>query len=164
MKGNTTSVVQVQSIPDRAMLRARLEATRAEFHRLVDSVARGRWHDKSPTSAWTNGEVLEHLTWALEQLPEEVRRARQSKGMFNIPKWIANPGSYWITRWQARNMEPESLRRRYNAAMDATLATLETVEDSDWMLGARFYGERFYTVADLFETPAHHLAEHTAGM
>ena len=31
-------------------------------------------------------------------------------------------------------------------------------------LGARFYGERFYTVAELFETPAHHFATHTASM
>jgi hypothetical protein len=31
-------------------------------------------------------------------------------------------------------------------------------------LGADFYGEGFHTVADLFETPARHLAEHTAGL
>ncbi len=65
---------------------------------------------------------------------------------------------------QARKSDPASLRRRYDAAMDAVLAALETVPDSDWGLGARFYGERFYTVADLFATPGHHLVEHTTGM
>ena len=56
---------------------------------------------------------------------------------------------------------PAALVRRYDAAMDATLAALATVPDSDWGLGARFYGHGFYTVADLFATPGQHLAEHT---
>ena len=155
---------QAAAIPDRAQLRADLEATRAAFHRLLDAAAGARWHAKSATSAWTVGEVFEHLTWALEQLPKEIESARRGKGMFNLPKWIADPASFWIIRRQARKSDPQSLRRRYDAAMDAALAALETVPDSDWGLGARFYGHGFYTVADLFRTPAEHLAEHTAQM
>lgn len=161
MNVHATPVLQRQSIPDRTALRAELEATRAAFHRLLDSASGERWHDKSPTCAWTVGEVLVHLTWALEYLPQEVEMARQGKGMFNMPKWIADPGSYWIIRWQARKADPETLRHRYDAAMDAAIAALETVPDGDWGLGARFYGEGFYTVADLFETPGHHLVHHT---
>ncbi len=88
--------------------------------------------------------------------------ARQGKGMFNMPKWIADPGSFWMIRWQARKAGPESVRRRYDAAMDAALAALEAVPDSDWELGAPFYGHGFHTVARLFQVPAEHLAEHTA--
>lgn len=149
-------------VADRAKLRADLEATRAAFHKLVDEAAGARWHAKSQTSDWTVGEVFEHLTWALEQLPKEVESARRGKGMFNMPKWIADPGSFWITRRAARRSDPPSLHRRYDAAMDATLAALAGVPDSDWGLGARFYGHGFYTVADLFATPGQHLAEHTA--
>jgi hypothetical protein len=145
------------------MLRDRLEATRAAFHRLLDGAAGDRWDDKSSNSEWTVGEVLVHLTGALEYLPQEVASARRGKGMFNLPKWFADPASYWLTRWEARQSDPESLRRRYDAAMDATIAALETVPDTVWCLGAPFYGHGFYTVADLFETPAHHLAEHTGG-
>ena len=155
---------QATGVVDRAQLRADLEATRMAFHRLLDDAAGARWHQKSATCAWTVGEVLVHLTWALEQLPQEVTAARRGKGMFNMPKWIADPGSFWIIRRQARKSDPATLRRRYDTAMDAVLAALETVPDSDWGLGARFYGERFYTVADLFATPGRHLVEHTTGM
>jgi hypothetical protein len=161
MASHDVQVVQVQAVPNRAILRAGLESTCMEFHRVLDSVVGEKWHRKSLTCDWTMGEVLLHLTWALEQLPEEVESARRGKGMFNYPKWIANPGSYWIIHWEARNCNPETLRRRYDAATDAAIAALEKVPESDWGLGARFYGERFYTVADLFETPIHHLAEHT---
>lgn len=156
-----TLEMEVQTDIDRELIRARLESTRTAFHRLLETMTDDLWRSKSPVSDWTMGEILVHLTWALEQLPKEVEMARQGKGMFNMPKWIANPGSYWLTRWEARNCNTASLRPRYDAAMDATLAALAAVPDSDWGLGARFYGEGFYTVANLFDTPAQHLAEHT---
>lgn len=164
MAVNTLSEVRSQSIPDRNALRAQLEATRVAFHQLLDAAAGERWHHKSPTTDWTVGEVLVHLTWALEYLPEEVAKARRGKGMFNLPKWFSDAASFWIIRRQARKTTPETLRRRFDAAMDAAIAALDTVPDSDWGLGAQFYGEGFYTVTDLFESPAHHLAQHTAGM
>jgi hypothetical protein len=159
--GAAPAAAPAQAIPDRAKLRADLEATRAAFHALVDAAAGARWHDQSAAGAWTVGEVLVHLTWALEYLPKEVEMARRGKGMFNMPQWIADPGSFWIIRRQARKSDPQSLHRRYDAAMDATLAALERVPYEDWGLGARFYGHGFYTVAALVATPGQHLAEHT---
>ena len=152
--------VQVTMAVDRGVVRAELEAVRGAFHRLV-AEAGPRWHEKSATTAWTVGEVLVHLTWALEYLPKEVEMARKGKGMFNMPQWLADPASYWIIRRQARKSDPASILRRFDAAMGATLAALETVPDSDWGQGARFYGHGFYSVADLFATPGQHLAEHT---
>lgn len=161
MNESTVSTRQLHAVPDRAILRARLEEARAAFHRQLEWAAgEERWNQKSPTSEWRVGEVLVHLTGALEYLPKEVEMARQGKGMFNIPKWIADPLSYWLTRWEARSSDPESLRRRYDTAMDAVVAALDSVPDSDWGLGARFYGHGFYSVADLFDTPTQHLAEH----
>ena len=46
----------------------------------------------------------------------------------------------------------------------AAIQALEAVPDSDWERGANFYGEGFHTVADLFQVPAKHLAEHTVGL
>ena len=160
IKGSAPVKVPAAVVVDRAQVRAELEAARAAFHRLVEA-AGPRWQEKSASTAWTVGEVLVHLTWALEYLPQEVAMARRGKGMFNMPQWIANPASFWIIRRQARKSDPASLLRRYDAAMDAALAALETVPDGDWGLGARFYGHGFYTVADLFATPGQHLAEHT---
>ncbi len=149
--------------PDRAALRARLEETRAAFHRLLEASTGERWRAKSPTTDWTRGEVLVHLTWSLEELPREIESARRGKGMYNLPKWLAEPGSYWLNRWLARKSDPVSVRRRYDAAMDAALAALESVPDSDWDKGAAFYGHGFHSVRDLFDAPAEHLAEHAQG-
>lgn len=153
-----------QTVVNRDEIAAELETTRATLHRLLDSISDDRWLQKSPGSAWTVKEVFVHLTWALEYLPKEVTLARQGKGMFNMPKWFADPVSYWLMRWHARSASRESIRRRYDAAVDAAIAALETVPDSDWLLGAEFYGEGFHTVADLFRGPARHLTEHTAGL
>jgi hypothetical protein len=162
MASQSVSAMQSRvAVVDRAKLRAELEATRAAFHRLLETAHGVGWDEKCTTSDWTVGEVLVHLTWALEYLPEEVARARRGKGMFNLPKWFADPASFWIIRRQARKSDFQLLRRRYDAAMDAVLRALETVPDSDWGLGARFYGHGHYTVAELFATPGQHLAEHT---
>jgi hypothetical protein len=152
------------SFPERGTLRASLETTNREFHRLLDSVSDDRWLKKSPTGAWTVREVFVHLTWSLEYLPREVSMARQGKGMFNMPGWLADPLSYWLIRWLARDSSRESVRKRYDAAMAAALDALDAVPDSDWQVGAPFYGHGFHTVADLFRIPAQHLVEHTVGI
>lgn len=156
------------SVPlDRAALRAELEATGAAFRTLLRSLSTEQWGQKSPTSDWTVAEVAVHLTWALEQLPKEIDSARRGKGMFNSPKSLerlADSLSYWTTRWMARKATPEAISRRYDAAMTAVLCTLDEVKVSDWALGAQFYGHGFYSIADLFHTPAEHFAEHTVGL
>ena len=145
-------------------LRSELEATRAGFHRLLDTVSKAAWRQKSPSSQWTVAQVFVHLTWALEYLPEEVQRARRGQGMFNLPKRLADLLSYWYIRWIARTAAPDSIGRRYDQAMDASISLLSTIPDSEWKHGADFYGEGFHTVEDLFHVPARHLAEHTTGL
>lgn len=160
----TTRAADVWKTVDRATIRAQLEAARARFHALVDSVSPERWKQAWPGSAWTACEVMVHLTWALEQLPAEVASARRGQGMFNYPTWIANPGSFWMNRWNARGQTPESVLHRYDAAIDAALACLDSVEDREWERGANFYGHGFYTIEALFHTPTQHLDEHTASV
>jgi hypothetical protein len=154
----------ISADPRYAALRSELEATRSAFHVLLESVAKAGRHQKSPSSAWTIGEVLVHLTWALEYLPAEVEKARRGQGMFNLPKWLADPASYWYMRWIARSTTPQAIARRYDRAMDASIRCLETIQADDWPRGANFYGEGFHSVEDLFHVPAVHLAEHTAGL
>jgi hypothetical protein len=164
MIDTTEETIQSQPRSDRDALWSELEATRSVFHALIESLSDDRWHQRSPSSAWMVGEVFVHLTWALEQLPKEVASARRGKGMFNFPKRLADPLSYWLTRWTARNATPEQVVRQYDAAMAAVIRALDEVKESDWALGAEFYGHGFYTIADLFHTPAQHFAEHTAGL
>lgn len=160
---NATQATQTKASVDRAALRAELEATRTAFQVFLNALSAEQWRQPSPHSAWTMAEVALHLTWALEQLPQEIASARRGKGMFNFPKWLGEPLSYWYTRWLARNATPEALGRRYDAAMIAVLQTLDAVQEGDWGLGAPFYGHGFYTIAELFHTPSAHLAEHTTG-
>lgn len=145
-------------------LRAELEATRDGFHRQLDTASKAAWRIKSSSSQWTVVEVYMHLTWALEYLPEEVQRARRGQGMFNLPKRLADLLSYWYIRWIARKANPDSIGRRYDQAMDASISLLSTIPESEWKHGADFYGEGFHTVEDLFHVPARHLAEHTTGL
>lgn len=155
-----------QTDPRRAALHTELEATRAAFQTLLEMVSKSGWREKSPSSAWTAGEVFVHLTWALEYLPEEVEKARQGKGMFNMPKRLKRLSdffSYWYIRWIARKATPDLLGQRYDRAMDASIRLLGQIPVEDWKKGADFYGEGFHSVEDLFHTPARHLAEHTAG-
>lgn len=164
MTATTVTTARSQQTYDRAALRVELEATRAAFRTLVESVSEERWRQKSPASAWTVAEVMVHLTWALEQLPAEVASARRGMGMFNYPARLSDFLSYWMTRWNARGATPTAVVRQYDAAMTAVIRTLEEVAESDWMQGAAFYGHGFYTIGDLFHTPAQHFAEHTAGL
>jgi hypothetical protein len=156
--------VQASSAPDRAALRAELDATRRAVLRLIGAVTASQWRTKSPACDWTMAEVFVHLTWALEYLPAEVARAKRGQGMFNMPKRLADPLSYWYMRWLARRAKPEAIARRYDAAMAAAIRVLNEVNDGDWALGAGFYGEGFHSVLDLFHMPAQHVAEHTAGL
>lgn len=150
------------SEPDvRATLRAEMEAARSSFRELVGGVSESVWASRAPGSKWTGKQLLHHVTWALEQLPKEIESAKRDRGMFNYPKLIADNGSYWMVRWEARKETRETILARYDAAMDRAIASLETVGGAEWKRGARFYGEGFYTVADLFRTPTEHLAEHS---
>lgn len=161
---NQYELLTTGSDPRRAELHLELETTRSAFLALLGSISESDWHRKSPSCAWTVGEVLVHLTWALEYLPKEVEKALQEQGMFNYPKRISDTFSFWYVRWIARTATPTSIRRRYNKAMDASIRVLESIGADDWKKGADFYGEGFHSVEDLFHEPAKHLAEHTAGM
>ena len=160
----SVSPTHVQSRPDRAALRAELEATQKAVQRWLTTLTDEQWRRKAVTSAWTVAEVFVHLTGALEFLPDEVVSAKRGQGMFNYPKVVSDPYSYWSTRLEARRATRAGLAQRYSAAMAKVLHALDAVQDDEWSLGARFYGEGYYTVADLFRTPAQHLAEHTEGL
>ena len=87
-----------ETFTDREELRAGLEATRASFHHIVNSIPRDRWHRKSPATAWTVAEVFVHLTWALEFLPREVTSARVSSSSSKTRPYHlrVKPSQVWL--------------------------------------------------------------------
>jgi hypothetical protein len=149
---------------DQAVLEAEIVAARESFRTLVLRLPDTLWHHRAPGTKWTGRQLLHHVTWALEQLPAEVESAKREKGMFNYPKFLADSGSYWLVKWEARKETRETLLTRYDVAVSRVLGSLAQVEPTEWHRGARFYGEGFYSVADLFHTPAKHLQEHSAAL
>lgn len=159
---NATLENQQVAEVDRPALAAEIEATRAAFRALVVDLPEERWSRRALGSKWNGCQLLEHITWSLEQLPKEVESAKQGKGMFNFPRKIAETGSYWMVKWSARNATRDGLLARYEGTVARLLESLERVQADEWSRGARFYGERFYSVEDLFHTPAEHFREHAA--
>lgn len=141
-------------------LEAEIHSTRGSFHHLVRALPEANWATRVPGSKWSGKQLLHHITWALEQLPSEVESAKLGKGMFNYPKRVADNGSYWLVKWEARAQTRESILKRYDLAIDRVLDSMKRVEESEWEKGARFYGEGYYSVADLFHTVSNHFHQH----
>src|SRR5579884_2596413 len=118
-------MAQVAASPrDRAAIREHLRAARAGFHTLLDGLTDADLRRPSGNPAWTVGAVLTHLVWSLELLPREVASVRKGQGMFNFPQTLRDLLNAQGTRLAARGQTLQSLRRRYDAAADAALATL----------------------------------------
>lgn len=145
-------------------LQAELQATRESFRELTQALPDGMWSNRAPGSKWTGKQLLHHVVWALEQLPKELEAASRGQGMFNYPKFIADPGNYWLVKWEARGQTRDSLLARYDAAMDRVVDAVPRIPSGDWTKGARFYGEGFFSIADLLRTAATHFEEHAAAL
>ena len=144
-------MLHLQEYPrDRHAIRERLSSTRAGFQALLDGLTDDDLRHPSGNPAWTIGAVLTHLVWSLELLPREVAGARQGKGMYNFPPLVRDALNAWATRLGARGQTLESLRRRYDAAFAAALATLDGVAEGEFQLGARFWSEGFRDIAGLY--------------
>ena len=159
----TTSITPTEPtlpLPDVAALRKELAQTQQAFQAVLVSLSPDVWQMKVKASAWSVGEMVAHLTWSVEQLPREIAAARAGRGMFNMPGWLRDPLNLVYTRWLARGYTLQSAAHRYTAAINKVDALLETIHDDEWHHGARFYGERFFTVEDLCHTPSQHLVEH----
>jgi hypothetical protein len=145
---------------DRQAIRERLTATQAAFHALLDGLTDDDLRRRSGNPVWTVGAVLTHLTWSLELLPREVASARAGKGMYNLPVSVRDWLNAMAARLTARGQTRATLRRRYDVAVDAALATLEGVRDEEFGRGARFWSEGFRDIAGLYAAQIDHLAEH----
>jgi uncharacterized protein (TIGR03083 family) len=145
---------------DRDAIRAELAATRAAFHDLVGTLSPDDWRRPTRNPAWSVGDLLHHLVASLELLPREVSLARQGKGMYNLPRFVLDPLSAWITRWEARRQSLDSVAQRYDEAYAAAMRILGEVRDDEWGHGARFWGEGFKDIEALFRSQARHFAEH----
>lgn len=146
--------------PDREALRTELEATRAGFHRLLDSLSAEDWGQKSANPAWSVGQLMWHLGFGMEFFPRAIEYCRKGKGP-NPPEFLIGIGNVFLTRFGSRGATPQSAREKYNAAHDELIGLLDSVGDDEWSKGARVY-HNDYTIASLFPEATIHFREHEA--
>jgi hypothetical protein len=149
-------------------LRAELGTVRLEFYALLADLQPGDWERPSLNPAWTNGELLWHITDYLFLIPEQLiwLQTRSFPDLTQRPPDVLNEENVRFTRAQARTQSIASIAQTYDQGHAATLAALATVQDHEWALGVlmpdmgpTFSGE-YRTVETLFRYHARHFAEH----
>ncbi|MBX3070112.1 MAG: DinB family protein [Thermomicrobiales bacterium] len=143
-------------------MRAQLAATREAFHSLLDKLSDDDLQQPSLNPKWTNGALLSHIIVSLRFLPLAVASAKRGRGMFNLPAPVFDPVNATIASVLGKHQSIASLRHRYDSAFDAALTRLDGVQPEELQRGANFYRSGFHDIRRLYESQAHHLAEHGA--
>jgi hypothetical protein len=148
------------SMPDRReALREELERTRTLFFDLASQTNGSNWNNQSGNPAWTVGNVMGHIVMVFGAIPMKMERLRKGKGIPGLPKFLFDPLNSVSTRMATRKYNPDNIRTAYDEAHQKALATLEGIQDHEWELAARFFGEHQDT-AELFHYHAKHVREH----
>ena len=139
-------------------IRAELEATRAQYRELLDSLSDEDWKQKSGNPSWNVRQLMWHMAWANGYTLNGVDSCRKGKGS-NPPNWISDFGNTWITRIGARGATKQSVAEKYEGSHAKALAALETVQDDEWQKGARVFNQDI-TVESTFRSIPEHFKEH----
>ena len=150
----------VESTNIRESLEQDLEAARSQFIGLLDSLTEADWKRKSAIPAWTVGQLMWHLSWALGLVPRGVAGLKKERG-FSPPGFITHPLNSLISRFGGRRATPAQVKEKYERAHLAALATLRDVKDDEWQRGAKVLDE-YRTVETAFRAMREHVEEHAA--
>jgi hypothetical protein len=149
--------------PERAVIRAEIEAMSPEFASLVREIGDRRWKTKSALPAYTCGQLAWHLASATAFLAGETAKAKDGKAL--NPPALLRPLLYkmgeWRVRVASRKATPASVLADFDGGTRKLLAVLESFDDETLRLSATRMGET-RTLAAMFRKPAEHLAEHAA--
>ena len=153
-----------------ATLHAELETTRQAFHALAATLTPSDWNAASNNSAWTNGELLWHITGYLYMIPQQLDmlRAGTFPDLTTVAPDELNQGNVAGTQADARAHTILSIGMAYEDGHAVTLTALARVQDHEWEIGVRmpdmgptFTGE-YRTIEALFRYHVRHFAEHAA--
>ncbi len=147
-------------IPTREAIRAELEATRSQYHELLNSLSDEDWNKKSGNPSWNVRQLMWHLAWAGGFTASGVESCRKGKGT-NPPNWIADIANTWITRIGSRGATRESVGREVRRGAQKVIASLDGVQDDEWQKSARVFN-REMTIEKTFRDHVEHFKEHEA--
>ena len=154
-----------------------LNAARASFHTLVDSLSEQDFQKQSRNPGWTNGEILAHMTFGFiiinVLLPMARLWGRLPKDSSKPFAWLLNVSTRpfnWFNALGARGQGKFFTRRRigkiYDRAYFSLLKKVNAMEEDEWEHGMYYPTkwdpnfEEFMTLEKLFHYPVTHFNFH----
>jgi len=121
----------------RERLQQEIESTRAEFHRLLDSLPEEALSLPSDNPAWNIRQVLYHIAIIPRYMIVEVVMIRRQVWLYQLlPRLIPKGLFDWLnarfTRLGARRMSRQQLADVYDQSYSASLRALASVDDADF--------------------------------
>lgn len=167
------------SISDRRKdtIRRELETARSDFHELLDSLSDEGWERQSLNPAWTNGQLLFHITLGFGLIPTLMPLV-QLFGRF--PRGYSRPFASLLNGFTplfnrvnaiapligVRIYPRESLGKKFDSVLDAIVKRLDRTEGQEWESGMyapikwepRF--AEYMKIEDFFRYPVVHFRHH----
>jgi hypothetical protein len=124
-------------VSTRERLRQEIESTRAEFHRLLDSLPEEALSLPSENPAWNIRQVLFHIAIIPRYMIVEVVMIRKQVWLYQllprlIPKGLFDWLNAHLTRWGARDLTRQRLAKIYDQSCRAASQALDTVPEDDF--------------------------------
>ncbi len=121
----------------REYLRQEIESTRADFHRLLDSIPEDALSLPSDNPAWNIRQVLYHIAMIPRYMIVEVVMIRRQVWLYQllprlIPKGVFDWLNARMTRLGARRLSRQQLAEEYDRSYKASLRALDSVGDADF--------------------------------
>jgi hypothetical protein len=159
-------------------IRSELEHARSDFHAMLDSLDEEGWYRQSRNPAWTNGQLLFHITLGFGLIPALLPIVKCfgklppvfSEKFAALLNW-STPFFNWINalapRIGARIYKLDSLGRKFDKVHNTIIKRLYSIGDEEWKLGmhapvkwdpARF--EEFMQLEAFFRYPVAHFRHH----
>ena len=159
------------------VIRSELDAARAAFHAVLDSMTKDDAGKKSLNSGWTNSEIMTHIVFGFiilnVLLPMARGWGRLPKGSSKWFAWLLNAGTWpfnWINglgaRFQGKIFTYDRIGGIFDRSITSLLGKVDNIHDDEWKHGM-YYPNRwdsnfdeFMTLEKLFHYPVIHCNFH----
>jgi hypothetical protein len=158
-------------------VRRELEASRSEFHLLLDSVTDDAWNRRSRNRGWTNGQLLFHIALGFFLVIPLVVLMRVFAAMPHAASKVfaqglnaVTPAFNWVNgigpRFGARVLRARRLGSTFDAVHRLILRMVGSIKPHEWNRGMHYPTKweprfsDFMTFEALFRYPTVHLHHH----
>ncbi len=126
-----------ESVSTRDRLRLEIVATHQAFHRLLASLPDEAFSQPSSNPAWTNGQILYHMSIAPRLMILDVQMISGKRWIYRLlpylmPERVFNWLNVRLTRYGARHISRQFLSDEYDRAHTTILRVLDTLSEADF--------------------------------